>query len=92
MSLTDCKKNTHTQTKKLTTKKLTRLGTPLKPVKCYDKIPSGSSYPNLAKSVHSFMMYLLSPFSISEYLGVKESTSGEICAKGAPNTKPMSSP
>ena len=50
------------------------------------------SYPNLAKSVHSLMMYKLSPFSISEYLGMKNFISDEIFAKGAPNTKPMSAP
>ena len=33
------------------------------------------------------MMYKLSPFSISEYLGMKNSISDEIFAKGAPNTK-----
>ena len=36
------------------------------------------------------MMYKLSPFSISEYLGIKNSIGDEIFAKGAPNTKPMS--
>ena len=51
-----------------------------------------SSYPNLAKSVHSFMIYQLKPFSIAEYLGVTNSISEETLVNGAPNTKPMSTP
>ena len=47
-------------------------------------VPGFRSYPNLAKSVHRLMMYKLSPFSISEYLGMKNSISDEIferCSK-----------
>ena len=51
-----------------------------------------SSYPNLAKSVHSFMRYQLKPFSIAEYLGVTNFITDETLVNGAPNTKPMSTP
>ena len=50
------------------------------------------TYPNFAKSVHSFMTYRLNPFSISENLGVNKSTSEHMRLNGAPNTKPMSTP
>ena len=50
------------------------------------------TYPNFAKSVHSFMTYRLNPFSISENLGEKKSTSEHMRLNGAPNTNPMSTP